>query len=190
MNSSDLPSNPTPEEFSLTPSFSSEQSSPNAGLAPLLLTVVELVRQLMEAQVIRRMEDGRLSDQDIERAAESIRKLEEQVLHLCDIFEIDPGDLNLDLGEFGTLLPKDNSYYPGETSTNPSILELLDRLLHAGVVLEGDVDLGLADLSLIQAKLKLVLTSKPLNPPELPALESGQNSSTSVDVIQPSDRIL
>jgi hypothetical protein len=46
-----------------------------AGLAPLLLTVIELVRQLMEAQVIRRMEGGDLSDGDLDRASESLRKL-------------------------------------------------------------------------------------------------------------------
>lgn len=140
------------------------QQSPksNAGLAPLLLTVVELVRQLMEAQVIRRMEEGALSDADLDRAADSLRKLEEQVVQLCDVFEVDPADLNIDLGEIGTLLPKGSGYYPGEHSANPSILELLDRLLNTGVVLEGDVDLGLAQLNLIHAKLRLVLTSKPL----------------------------
>ncbi|MGG6297192.1 gas vesicle protein K [Leptolyngbya sp. AN02str] len=134
----------------------------DAGLAPLLLTVIELVRQLMEAQVIRRMEDGELSDEDLDRAAESLRKLEEQVVQLCNVFEIDPADLNIDLGEIGTLLPKAGGYYPGENSTNPSILELLDRLLNTGVVLEGEVDLGLAQLNLIHAKLRLVLTSKPI----------------------------
>jgi Gas vesicle protein K/Gas vesicle protein len=136
------------------------RSGPNAGLAPLLLTVVELVRQLMEAQVIRRMEAGELSDLDLEKAADSLRKLEEQVVKLCDVFEIDPADLNIDLGEIGTLLPKNSGYYPGATSTNPSILELLDRLLNTGVVVEGNVDLGLAQLNLIHAKLRLVLTSK------------------------------
>jgi hypothetical protein len=171
MNSSDLPFQPTPEELLVTPSFSSGSSS-DAGLAPLLLTVIELVRQLMEAQVIRRMEAGELSDRDLERAADSIRKLEEQVLQLCDLFEVDPADLNLDLGEFGTLLPKNNSYYPGEASTSPTILELLDRLLHTGVVVEGDVNLGLANLNLIQAKLRLVLTSRPLHPPAPPALKA------------------
>jgi RimJ/RimL family protein N-acetyltransferase len=146
-----------PAEVSLMPAGKSD-----AGLAPLLLTVVELVRQLMEAQVIRRMEEGLLSDGDLDRAAESLRKLEEQVVQLCEIFEIDPADLNIDLGEIGTLLPKAGGYYPGEQSANPSILELLDRLLNTGVVIEGDVDLGLAQLSLIHAKLRLVLTSKPL----------------------------
>jgi hypothetical protein len=136
-------------------------SRKDAGLAPLLLTVIELIRQLMEAQVIRRMDANQLSDEDLERAAESLSKLEEQVLHLCTIFDVDPADLNIDLGDIGMLLPKAGSYYPGETSHNPSILELLDRLLHTGVVLQGSLDLGLAQLNLIHAKLQLVLTSKP-----------------------------
>ena len=136
-------------------------NNPEAGLAPLLLTAIELVRQLMEAQIIRRMESGDLSDNDLERASASIRRLEEEIVRLCDVFEIDPADLNIDLGEMGTLLPEEGGYYPGETTPSPSLLELLDRLLDTGVVLEGDVDLGLAQLSLIQAKLRLVLTSKP-----------------------------
>lgn len=127
----------------------------------MLLTVVELVRQLMEAQVIRRMESGNLSEHDLERAADSLQKLEEQIIHLCDIFDIDPADLNIDLGDVGTLLPKEGGYYPGVTSGNPTILELLDRLLDTGIVVEGDVDLGLAQITLIQAKLRLMLTSKP-----------------------------
>lgn len=138
------------------------KAKPDAGLAPLLLTVVELIRQLMEAQVIRRMDSGELSDEDLDRAADSLRQLEAQVIRLCDVFEIDPADLNIDLGEVGTLLPKQGGYYPGERSTSPTILELLDRLLNTGVVLEGNVDLGLAQIDLIHAKLQLVLTAKPI----------------------------
>ncbi len=134
----------------------------DAGLAPLLLTVIELVRQLMEAQVIRRMESGDLNDDDLERAADSLRKLEEQVVSMCEIFDVDPADLNIDLGEIGTLLPKEGNYYPGQKNQAPTILELLDRLLDTGVVVEGDVDLGMAQLNLIHAKLRLVLTSKPI----------------------------
>ncbi|MEO1209306.1 MAG: gas vesicle protein K [Cyanobacteria bacterium J06638_20] len=157
------PSEPSDAPIQLQPDGALAKPKGNdAGLAPLLLTVVELVRQLMEAQVIRRMDAEELSETDLERAAESLRTLEEQVVRLCEVFEIDPADLNIDLGEIGTLLPKTGGYYPGETSTNPTILELLDRLLNTGVVLEGDVDLGLAQLNLIHAKLRLVLTSKPI----------------------------
>jgi hypothetical protein len=138
------------------------KSKNEAGLAPLLLTVLELLRQLMEAQVIRRMEENLLSEPDLERAADSIQKLEEQILHLCETFEVDPAELNVNLGDFGTLLPQSGSYYPGETGSRPSVLELLDRLLNTGVVLDGEIDLGLAQLDLIHAKLRLVLTSKPI----------------------------
>ncbi len=138
------------------------KASKDAGLAPLLLTVVELIRQLMEAQIIHRMDAEQLSDEELERASESLRKLEEQVIQLCDIFEIDPKGLNIDLGDVGSLLPKTGGYYPGETSASPTILELLDRLLNTGVVLQGEVDLGLANIDLIHAKLQLVLTSRPI----------------------------
>ncbi|NJL49464.1 MAG: gas vesicle protein K [Leptolyngbyaceae cyanobacterium SM2_5_2] len=140
----------------------SPQAKSDAGLAPLLLTVIELVRQLMEAQVIRRMETSELSDEELERASDSLRKLAEQVVHLCEIFEVNPADLNVDLGELGTLLPRAGHYYPGEISPSPTILELLDRLLDTGVVVEGSAELGLARLTLIQAKLRLVLSSKPI----------------------------
>ncbi|MGI0494920.1 gas vesicle protein GvpJ [Alkalinema pantanalense CENA528] len=134
----------------------------DAGLAPLLLTVVELIRQLMEAQVIRRMDSGELTDEQLDRAADSLQTLEQQVLEICKIFEIDPADLNLDLGEVGTLLPKAGGYYPGQPTEKPTLLELLDRLLNTGIVVQGSVDLGLAQLDLIHAKLQLVLTSKPI----------------------------
>lgn len=152
----------TPSEKSpdLLPTTSKANSK--AGLAPLLLTVVELVRQLMEAQVIRRMEQNSLSESDLERAGESLQKLEEQVLNLCEIFEIEPADLNIHLGEVGSLLPSPGSYYPGEIGNQPSILELLDRLLNTGIVVDGEVDLGIAQLNLIHLKLRLVLTSRPL----------------------------
>ncbi len=140
----------------------SPKSKSDAGLAPLLLTVVELIRQLMEAQVIRRMDEGYLNDEEVDRAATSLQKLEEQVIKICDIFEIDPAQLNIDLGEVGTLLPKAGGYYPGEKSSSPTILELLDRLLNTGVVLQGTVDIGVAQLDLVHAKLQLVLTAKPI----------------------------
>ena len=153
-----MPLEPPSEESLIVP-INKSNSKSEAGLASLLLTVVELLRQLMEAQVIRRMDAGILSDQELNRAAESLRQFEEQVIRLCGVFDIDPKDLNLDLGEIGTLLPKSGEYYPGENSESPSILELLDRILNTGVVLDGSLDLGLAELNLIHARLRLVLTA-------------------------------
>jgi gas vesicle protein GvpK len=59
------------------------------GLAQLVLTLVELLRQLMERQALRRMEDGTLTDEEIDRLGETFMKLE---------------DLNLNLGPLGDLL--------------------------------------------------------------------------------------
>lgn len=139
-----------------------KETGKDAGLAPLVLTLVELIRQILEAQVIRRMDGNMLSEEELERAAESLQKLEEQIIKLCEIFEIDPADLNIDLGDLGSLLPKEGEYYPGEPTSDPSVVELLDRLLNTGVVVDGSVDIGLAQLNLIHAKLRLVLTSKPI----------------------------
>ncbi|MEN9220162.1 MAG: gas vesicle protein K [Thermostichales cyanobacterium GMQP_bins_62] len=128
------------------------------GLASLVLTLVELLRQLMEAQVVRRMEANTLTPEEIERAGQSLWQLRQQVLEICQILDINPEDLNLEMGELGSLLPK-RPYYPGGEGGSASILELLDRLITTGIVIDGELDLGLAQLNLIQARLKLILTS-------------------------------
>ncbi|WP_218079511.1 gas vesicle protein K [Anthocerotibacter panamensis] len=137
------------------------ESKPNAGLAPLILTLVELIRQLLEAQVIRQIEADHLSETQINRAAESLQALEAQVLQLCEILDVDPSQLNIDLGEAGKLLPDKGGYYPGQPCTQGSILELLDRLITTGVAVEGALDLGIAGLDLIHARLLLLLTTHP-----------------------------
>ena len=75
------------------------------GLVTLVLTLVELLRQLMERQALRRVEVGDLSDDQIERIGSTLMHLERQMQGLCDHFDIRPEDLNLDLGPLGTLLP-------------------------------------------------------------------------------------
>ncbi|MGQ9866958.1 MAG: gas vesicle protein K [Pseudanabaenaceae cyanobacterium] len=135
---------------------------PEAGLAPLVLTLVELIRQLLEAQIIRRVDGEALSDAEMERAAASLQALDRQVETLCEVFGLARADLNWDLGAAGKLWPQ--AYYPGQRTEEPSVLELLDRLLDTGVVLEGEADLGLADLDLIRLRLRVMLTSRPQTP--------------------------
>jgi uncharacterized protein YjiS (DUF1127 family) len=74
------------------------------GLAQLVLTLVELLRQLMERQALRRMEDGTLSDDEIDRLGETFMKLEQRMEELKQHFELEDGDLNLNLGPLGDLL--------------------------------------------------------------------------------------
>jgi hypothetical protein len=74
------------------------------GLAQLVLTLVEFLRQLLERQAVRRMEGGALSDEEVERVGLALMKLEEKVHQLADQFGLRPSDLNINLGPLGDLL--------------------------------------------------------------------------------------
>ncbi|HEU5316866.1 MAG TPA: gas vesicle protein K [Chloroflexota bacterium] len=74
------------------------------GLAKLVLTLIELLRRLLERQAVRRMEGGSLSDDEIERMGVALMRLEEKVHALAGQFGLRPEDLNLDLGPAGKLL--------------------------------------------------------------------------------------
>jgi Gas vesicle protein K len=73
------------------------------GLAKLVLTLIDFLRQLLERQAIRRMEGGALSDQEIEQMGEALMKLEAKIQELADQFGLSPADLNIDLGPLGRL---------------------------------------------------------------------------------------
>jgi Gas vesicle protein K len=77
------------------------------GLAKLVLSIIELLRQLLERQAIRRMEGGSLSEQQVEQMGTALMKLEEKIHQLAAHFGLTPAELNLDLGPLGSLL--DNS---------------------------------------------------------------------------------
>ena len=73
------------------------------GLAKLVLTLIDFLRQLLERQAIRRMEGGALSDQEIEEMGEALMKLEAKIKELAEQFGLSPADLNIDLGPLGRL---------------------------------------------------------------------------------------
>lgn len=75
-----------------------------AGLAKLVLTLVEFLRQLLERQAIRRMEGGSLTDEEVERMGTALMRLEEKVHELAGQFGLRKEDLNLGLGPVGKLL--------------------------------------------------------------------------------------
>lgn len=76
------------------------------GLAKLVLGLIELIRQLLERQAIRRMQGGSLSDPQVEEMGEALMNLESKIHELADHFGLKPADLNLDLGPLGNLLEK------------------------------------------------------------------------------------
>jgi len=73
------------------------------GLAKLVLTLIDFLRQLLERQAIRRMEGGALSDEEIEQMGEALMKLETKIQELAEQFGLSPADLNIDLGPLGRL---------------------------------------------------------------------------------------
>lgn len=74
------------------------------GLAQLVLTLIELLRQLMERQAIRRMDAGTLTDDEIERLGQTFMRLQQRMEELKKSFGLADKDLNIDLGPLGKLL--------------------------------------------------------------------------------------
>ena len=73
-------------------------------LMKLVLTIIELVRQLMEKQALRRVDEGDLTDEQVEGLGLGLMHLEEAMTTLREKYDLAPEDLNLDLGPLGTLL--------------------------------------------------------------------------------------
>ncbi|GHJ37867.1 gas vesicle protein K [Streptomyces sp. TS71-3] len=74
-------------------------------LMKLVLTIVELLRQLMERTALHRVDQGDLSESQEERVGMTLMILEERMSELCDRYGLTMDDLNLDLGPLGSLLP-------------------------------------------------------------------------------------
>ncbi|MGH7475716.1 MAG: gas vesicle protein K [Longimicrobiales bacterium] len=81
-----------------------DPASLDTGLARLVLTLIELIRQILEHQAVRRMEGGTLSDDEVERLGLALLRLQERMRELKDVFDLTDEDLNLDLGPLGRLL--------------------------------------------------------------------------------------
>lgn len=86
------------------PRWNANPEDARRAVLKLVLTLVELIRQLLERQAIRRMEAGTLSDDETESVGLALMRLQETVLDLARQFDISPDELNLDLGPVGRLL--------------------------------------------------------------------------------------
>ena len=89
---------------SLPRRMETDAESVERDLMKLVLTIVELVRQLMEAQALRRVDEGDLSDLQVEELGTALMRLEEAMDRLKAQYDLTATDLNLDLGPLGTLL--------------------------------------------------------------------------------------
>jgi hypothetical protein len=98
-----------PEPAALGPRhrFATEPETVERDLARLALTIVELLRQLMERQAVRRVEQHDLTTDEEERIGMTLMLLDDRMTHLLERFGLTREELNIDLGPLGTLLPRD-----------------------------------------------------------------------------------
>ncbi|MFF0453359.1 gas vesicle protein K [Nocardia africana] len=89
----------------ISPRIDTDPESVERGLVTLVLTLVELLRQLMERQALRRVDAGDLTDAQVERIGTTLMLLEQRMAELREHFGLTPEDLNIDLGPLGPLLP-------------------------------------------------------------------------------------
>ena len=90
------------ESYSLPRRLETDSESVQRDLMKLVLAIVELVRQLMERQAIRRVDEGDLDDEQVEDLGLGLMRLEEAMTELREQFDLTAEDLNLDLGPLGT----------------------------------------------------------------------------------------
>ncbi|WP_040841153.1 gas vesicle protein K [Nocardia brevicatena] len=90
----------------ISPRIDTDPESVERGLVTLVLTLVELLRQLMERQALRRVDEGDLSEAQVERIGTTLMLLEQRMEELRNHFGLSPEDLNIDLGPLGPLLPE------------------------------------------------------------------------------------
>ncbi|MFG2138400.1 gas vesicle protein K [Streptomyces sp. NPDC048650] len=75
-------------------------------LIALVLTIVELLRQLMERTALHRVDQGDLSEEQEERVGLTLMILQDRMSELCGRYGLTMNDLNLNLGPLGSLLPR------------------------------------------------------------------------------------
>ncbi|HEX8282519.1 MAG TPA: gas vesicle protein K [Pyrinomonadaceae bacterium] len=81
-----------------------DAESVEQGLAKLVLTLIELIRRLLEKQAVRRMEGGGLTAEQVEELGLALMKLEEKMAELKEHFGLEDEELNIDLGPIGKLI--------------------------------------------------------------------------------------
>lgn len=86
------------------PRWNADPDDVRRSVVKLVLTIVEMIRQLLERQAIRRMENGTLTPDETEAVGRALMQLEDTVRELASDFNIPPDELNLDLGPIGRLL--------------------------------------------------------------------------------------
>ena len=105
-----LPLTPETEEAaleavaeSLPPRLNADTETVENGLARLVLTLIEVLRKVLEHQAVRRMEGGHLSDEEVERLGVALLRLNDRMQDMKGVFGLKDEDLQIDLGPLGRL---------------------------------------------------------------------------------------
>jgi hypothetical protein len=138
-----------PTEEELTEKIDSQGRDLENGLGKLVLMVVELLRQVLERQAVRRMENGDLTSEEVERLGNAFLRLKNRMEELSEHFGVEENDLEVTLGKLI------RSQVTG--LDNVSLVDVLDRLISKGVVLAGKVSISVADVDLIGLDLYAAL---------------------------------
>ena len=119
------------------------------GLARLVLAVVEVLRQVLEKQALRRAESGSLTDEEVERLGMAFIQLNRRLVEISREFGVKPEELRAGLG---ALVRTGNRDLDGV-----SLSDLLQKLLEKGVVAAGRVRIAVSDIDLVGLDLLAVL---------------------------------
>jgi hypothetical protein len=92
------------EKQSTAGRVNANQNNADQGLAKLVLTLVELLRRVMEHEALRRIDGGTLTEREIEEMGETFLKLDNKMIEMREIFGLKEEDLNLELGPLGNLM--------------------------------------------------------------------------------------
>ncbi|HEV2018275.1 MAG TPA: gas vesicle protein GvpJ [Gemmatimonadaceae bacterium] len=87
----------------LPPRLNTDPDKVENGLAKLVLTLIEVLRKVLEHQAVRRMEGGHLSDEEVERLGVALLRLNDRMQDMKGIFGLTDDDLQIDLGPLGRL---------------------------------------------------------------------------------------
>ena len=90
-------------ESTIPERISADPETVENGLAKLVLSIIELIRRLLEKQALRRMDSGNLTEEEIERLGNALMKLEEKMKELQQVFGLTDDDLQLKLGPVKTI---------------------------------------------------------------------------------------
>ena len=123
------------------------------GLGKLVLTLTEILRQILERQARRRIESGTLTIEETERLGLAFMQTRQKIIEISKEFGCSAEEIDLNLG---SLIKSEN------ISLNKiSIVDVVDKLLDKGVMIGGQVTISVADVDLIALDLLATLSAIP-----------------------------